>query len=189
MTAYAGREAWKLGKGEVTATQATSHLLMEGSTRVGLAVVGGVVGQSIGLLLLGPAGALIVGGLLPMVAQGAARPLVNRIASAVGLGSKADEELDARREALCLEVEKAIDGKLSVLRAKHRQVGDGAAGTYVRHRLADEARHLDECQGRLFSLRNDDGRCPDRPIELLRVALRAVHPARYQAPLRSLLTR
>ena len=70
----AAREALKLGKGEVSAAQAASHLLIEGSSRAGLAVVGGVVGQSVGYLLLGPAGALIGGGLLPVVAQGAVRP-------------------------------------------------------------------------------------------------------------------
>ena len=88
---------------------------------------------------------------------------------------------------MCDVVEKAIDDKLSVLRARYRQVRDGPAGTYVRHRLLDEARHLDECQGRLFALRTDSGASRERGLEILRAAMQSVHPARYQGPLRRLL--
>ena len=48
----AARQAWRLKSGEVTAGQAMSHLLMEGSARAGLAVVGGIAGASVGFLLL-----------------------------------------------------------------------------------------------------------------------------------------
>ena len=183
----AARQMWKLKKGEMTGTQATSQILIEGTARAGLAVAGGIVGQSVGLLLLGPAGALIVGGVLPIVAQVGAGSLVARAKSAVGRRSEIDEDNDAHCENLCVAVEKAIDHKLSTLRLKHRQVSNGVAGTYIRHRLMDEARHLDECQGRLLALRKEGRDRPDRVAEILRISLRAVHPGRYQRELRGLL--
>ena len=113
--------------------------------------------------------------------------MVGRVKSALGLRPKTATEVDARCSALCIAVEKAIDDKLSTLRLKYRLLGNGAASTYVRHRLKDEARHLDESQAHLLALRqNGEGR-PDRVVETLRIALRAVHPARYQAELRALL--
>lgn len=183
----AARQLWRLKKGEVTRAQAASQLLIEGTTRAGLAVAGAIVGQSVGLLLLGPAGALIATGVLPILAQAGAGPLVGRVKNIVGLRSKVHEEVDVRCRALCVAVERAIDDKLSTLRLKHRQVGNGAAGAYVRHRLMDEARHLEESQGRLLALRQDGRDRPTRVVETLRIALQAVHPARFQPELRGLL--
>ena len=178
----AARQAWKLKKGEITAGQAMSHLLMEGSARAGLALAGGVAGSSVGFLLLGPAGALVVGNLLPVVAQSAAPSLIDRIRGRPT--ANADEE--ARCEALGAAVEKAIDRKLSILRAKYRQAGDGPVGRYVRHRLLDEARHLDECQDRLFTLSSGNRRPPERAVAILRIASQSVHRGCYQAPLAGL---
>ena len=183
----AARHLWSLKKGEVTGTQATSQILLEGGTRAGLAVVGSVVGQAVGLVLFGPAGALIGGGVSPIVAQAGAPQLVGRVKDAFGLRSKKETEVDDECRALCLTVEQAIDDKLAMLRLKHRQVGDGPAGAYVRSRLRDEARHLDECQGYLLRLRQEGENRPDRALEILRTAVRAVHPARYQLELRRLL--
>ena len=182
----AARNAWKLRKGEVTAGQAMSHLLMEGSARAGLAVVGGIAGASVGFLLLGPAGALVLGNTLPMAAQSGARPLIDGIRAR--FGQKADEDREARSEALCAAVTKAIDRKLSILRTKYRQVGDGTAGRYVRRRLLDEARHLDECQDRLLALSSGDRRGADRVVDALRIATQSVHPGCYHAPLARLVT-
>ncbi len=180
----AARNAWRLKKGEVTAGQAMSHLLMEGSARAGLAVVGGIAGTSVGFLLLGPAGALVLGNVAPVVAQGAVSSLIGRIRER--FGQTADEGREARSEALCAAVTTAIDRKLSILRTKYRQVGDGTAGRYVRRRLLDEARHLDECQDRLLALSTGDRRGTDRAV--LRIATQSVHPGCYQAPLARLLT-
>ena len=121
------------------------------------------------------------------MAQAGAGPLIGRAKNVVGLRAKTDAEIDARCENLCIAVEQAVDDKLSTLRLKHRQVGNGAAGIYIRYRLMDEARHLDECQGRLMALRQEESDRPDRVREVLRIALRAVHPVRYQRELRSLL--
>lgn len=179
----AARETWKLRKGEVTAGQAMSHLLMEGSARAGLAMVGGLAGSSVGFLLLGPAGALIIGNVLPVVAQGAAPTLVARLRARIG--PKADGELSARCDALCDTLAAAMESKLAVLRTKYRQVGDGPAGMYVRYRLLDRARHLDEYQDRLLELREDTN-VADRTVEILRVASQSVHPRCYQSALRKL---
>lgn len=183
----AARQLWQFKKGEVAGTQAVSQILIEGTARAGLAVAGGIAGQSLGFLLLGPAGALIVGGVLPIVAQAGARSIVGRVKIAVGLQSKTAQNIDAHCTALCVAVEKAIDDKLATLRLKHRQVGNGEAGTYVRHRLMDEARYLDECQGQLLTLRQEGRDRPDRVAEILRIVLRAVHPGRYQRELSGLL--
>ena len=187
LTYVAARQMWKLKKGEVTGTQAASQILIEGTARAGLAVAGGIVGQSVGLLLLGPAGALIFGGVLPILAQAGAGSLVVGAKNAVGLRSKTDKVIDSYCDDLCETAERAIDDKLSTLRLKHREVGNGVAGTYIRYRLLDEARHLDECQGRLVELRQEGRYRPDRVAEVLRIALRAVHPSRYQQELRGLL--
>ena len=182
----AARQAWKLKKGEVTAAHAASHLLIEGSTRVGLAVVGNVVGASIGVLLFGPAGGMVGAALTPVVAQSGAGLLSSRVAKAVGLRTKVEEEIDAKCEALSHAVNDAIDVMHAKLRLKHRLVGNGVAGIYVRHRLIDEARHLDECQGELQRLRDGRQTGRDRAASTLRVVTRSVHTSRCQAQIRDL---
>lgn len=182
----AARQAWRFKEGEVTAGQAMSQLLMIGSARAGLAAVGGVAGSSVGLLLLGPAGALIVGNLAPVAAQGAARPLVALFGK--WFGSREGKDSGARCDDFCDTVATAIQSKLAILRTKYRQVGDGPAGTYVRYRLLDQARHLDECQNRLFEVNRGDGNATDRAIEILRVASQSLHPACYRAALPKLPT-
>ena len=182
----AARQAWRFKEGEVTAGQAMSQLLMQGSARAGLAAVGGVAGSSVGLLLLGPAGALIVGNLAPLAAQGAARPLVALFGK--WFGSREGKDFGARCDDFCNTVATAIQSKLAILRAKYRQVGDGPAGTYVRYRLLDQARHLDECQNRLFEVNRGYGNATDRAIEILRVASQSLHPACYRAALPKLPT-
>lgn len=181
------RQLWKLKKGQVTAPEAASDLLIQGSTRAGLAVAGGFVGKSIGLLVLGPAGALVGGALGPVVAQAGAGRLAPRIRKAVRLRPKVDRGIDDTCDALSHDVEKAIDQMLAVLRRKHRLIGSGVAGTYVRHRVIDEARHLDECQGELLRLRCDPWGARSRAVSMLRIASRSVHPSRYQGTLRDLL--
>ena len=183
----AARQAWKLKSGEVTASQAASHLLIEGSTRAGLAVGGGIVGTSIGLLVLGPAGALIGGAFAPVFAQAGAGRLVVRVKEATGLESEEDKEIDRRSDEFLSTVRKAIDDKLEVLRIKYRLVGGGVAGEYVRYRLADDGRHLRESLHELSRLEQDRRDVRSRAISILRVALRSVHSSHYQRPLRALL--
>ena len=84
-------------------------------------------------------------------------------------------------------VRNALDEKLVALRVKYRRVGSGVAGTYVRHRLADEGRHLRQCEDELVRLADGDRGGLGRAVSILRVALRSVHPSRYQTQLRDLL--
>ena len=183
----AARQAWKLKEGEVTASQAASHLLIEGSTRVGLAIGGGIAGTSIGLLVLGPAGALVVGALAPVVAQAAAGRLASWMRGAIGLDSEEDMEIHHRCDPFVVAVQKAIEEKLRILRVKYRLVGRGVAGEYVRYRLADEGRHLHECRRELLRVKKDRQNARSRAVSILRVAMRSVHASRYQRPLRDLL--
>ncbi|MYF30486.1 MAG: hypothetical protein F4169_16890 [Gammaproteobacteria bacterium] len=183
----AARQVWKLKTGEVTASQAASHLLIEGSARVGLAVTGGVVGTSIGLLVLGPAGALVAGALAPIIAQAGAGRLAAWLREVGGLQSETYREIESKSNALLLTVQNAINEKLAVLRVKYRRAGNGVAGRYVRHRIADEGRHLHECKSEVVRLRDNEKGKLDSAVSIIRVALRSVHPSRYQAQLRDLL--
>lgn len=183
----AARQVWKLKDGEITASQAASQLLIEGSARVGLAVAGGVVGTSVGLLVLGPAGALVGGALVPILAQAGTGRLTSLVREALGLRSEADAEIDRKCHSLLEAVRNALDEKLATLRVKYRRVGGGVAGTYVRHRLADEGRHLRECEDELVRLADGERGGVGRAVSILRVAPRSVHPSRYQPQLRDLL--
>ena len=183
----AARQVWKLKTGEVTASQAASHLLIEGSARFGLAVTGGIVGTSIGLLVLGPAGALVGGALAPIIAQAGAGRLAAWLREVGGLQSETYREIERKCNALLIAVRNAIDEKLAALRVKYRQAGSGVAGTYVRHRIADEGRHLHECKSELVRLGDNENGARDSAVSIIRVALRSVHPSRYQAQLRNLL--
>ena len=183
----AARQVWKLKDGEITASQAASQLLIEGSARVGLAVAGGVVGTSVGLLVLGPAGALVGGALVPILAQAGTWRLTSLVRATLGYPSEAYAEIDRKCHSLLEAVRSAVDEKLAALRVKYRLVGSGVAGTYVRHRLADEGRHLRECEDELVRLADGDRGGLGRGVSILRVALRSVHPSRYQTQLRDLL--
>lgn len=61
------REFNRFCQGQVTGSQAVQEVLISGSIRSGLAVVGNYVGVAIGLLVFGPAGALVLGSVLPIV--------------------------------------------------------------------------------------------------------------------------
>ncbi|MXY53916.1 MAG: hypothetical protein F4Y86_15530 [Gammaproteobacteria bacterium] len=188
LAVVAARQAWMLGKGQVTVGQAASQLVLEGSTRAGLAVVGGVVGQAVGLLILGPAGGLVAGALGPVAAQAGARRVAAFAEGVVRRGKDRQhrQKFDALLSDVIQSIENAIELKLMAYRRKYREVGLGKAGLYVRHRLLDEARHLEENSALLHRLRTDDGKPEARTRELLRVATRTVHAACYQEPLRGL---
>ncbi|MGH8453972.1 MAG: hypothetical protein ACRESW_05415, partial [Nevskiales bacterium] len=63
------RNLMNYNAGKVSGTQAVEQIVLDGSTRVGLAVAGGYLGTGIGLLVFGPAGALVWGSVLPVLAQ------------------------------------------------------------------------------------------------------------------------
>src|SRR5699024_10871028 len=54
---------------EITGTQAFQEVLLDGGTRAGLAVAGNYVGVGVGLLVFGPAGALVLGAVMPVLSQ------------------------------------------------------------------------------------------------------------------------
>jgi len=55
--------------GRIRSDQAMELIIMDGGTRIGLATIGGFLGSGIGLLVYGPAGALIWGSMMPILAQ------------------------------------------------------------------------------------------------------------------------
>ncbi|MYB39191.1 MAG: hypothetical protein F4Y26_17765 [Gammaproteobacteria bacterium] len=178
----AAQKLWQLGKGEVTMGQAASHLLIEGTARSGLAIAGGVLGAAVGLLVLGPAGALVVGHLAPVAAQGGAPALVRWFK---GLG---DDKQAPELESFCWAGVDAIDRKRALFRTKHQSLGAGAAGTYARYRLVDEMTHLEESRDRLVALTRDRRDPAERLLDAIRTTSRAVHPASVQRALKRALS-
>lgn len=54
------RNVGRMNRNEITGAQAIQEVLLDGGTRAGLAVVGNYVGVGVGLLVFGPAGALVL---------------------------------------------------------------------------------------------------------------------------------
>ena len=182
------RQYGRAHRGEVSGSQAFQEVLLDGAARSGLAVAGGYVGTGIGLVLFGPAGALVFGALVPIASQTQA----GRLRKGLGTWFKDEgdlawhEEVLAAIERLRRRAQAALRWKQAALRQRPTLSGEDLVANYLRWRASEDLCFQREVAFRL--LQQD----LDRNIEDVVIAhsewltVCGLHPATYQTELREL---
>jgi hypothetical protein len=179
----------RLNRGEVTSTQAFQDILLDGSVRAGLAVLGGYVGTGVGLVVFGPAGGLVLSAVVPVLTQMQTTRVRELLDKWTGTDAYRDWSRDAAHalDRLIERLMAQLQSKADLVKA--RQVADD--GDVVRHyvnaRLHDELDHLREAYCRLSAIQNDE----KASIEIKAVRVIAwvsrstLHPVVYQTQMRA----
>lgn len=184
------RNIGRLNRNEITGSQAIQEVLLDGGTRAGLAIAGKYVGASIGWLVLGPAGALVLGALTPIASQRQAGLLKGKLDEWVKDETYRCWEKQARC-ALSVLLDKAGEAlqlKADLLKTRQPVKADAAAIRYLYWRTNDELCFLREAWSRLQVIREDDS----STVELLVARTTAwlststLHPVAYQTELAEL---
>lgn len=186
----AWRNHARYARGEVTVSQAAQQVLLDGGSKMALAAVGGFIGPAVGLLVFGPAGALVLGSVVPVISQMRYRTLQKGLDRIIG-----SDEYEAWRgrmqvavDALAVALHKALRAKADGLRCQTQAAPAGDAGDYLRWRLQDDIAGVVEAGCRLDDVVKDTR----STIEMLTANLLqwlgegVVHPVAYQRELKAL---
>jgi hypothetical protein len=186
----AARQIYGWSRGEVTAQDAVAEVMLNGSVRAGLATFGGLAGKTLGLLLLGPAGALVGTTAVPLVLQTCAPSTAKWVRDSVpsdrrdAWNAEVHEVLDELVRACTNGLEK----KLDMLRDKCRSVGRGPLGKFMRGRIEEDALFLKERLAQAAGLHRvelEDVDVRHRAV-MEWVMSTTVHPARLQDAIKRL---
>jgi uncharacterized membrane protein len=173
--------------GKVSTMQAVEQIILDGSTRIGLAVAGGYAGSAIGLLVFGPAGALVLGATVPVLSQAQASSITGALDKLVRGDDYKQwaEEINQAVDASVACLEQAIEDKRQILRSKYGALGSGGVSDYVRARIEDDARFLRESLALLKHLNQQHWDAAEqRALAVIRWAgSSTIHPACYQSEL------
>ena len=176
-----------VGRGSCRSRTLPFEVAVDGAVKGTLTAAGGFAGQSIGLLLFGPAGAVVfaaVGGTGALFGSDWARHQLDKV-----LVSKWILSLDGPAEHFRLSLKTAMRGKIGIILKKvdRLDVTDRELAAWLRLRMLDNAVAIAEG---LAELEFDavERKQPDRARELLRLMKDAgVHPWSVQPKLRALL--
>lgn len=175
--------------GSLTLQDLPFEVAVDGAVTGGLTVAGGFVGQSLGLLLFGPAGAVVfgaLGGTGALFGSGWTREKIDRMLVADWVRGLDDPAEDFR-----MALKRAMRRKIQILKEKIDRLGsvDGALVAWIRLRLLDDVVAVAEGVAKLeFDV--VDREQPTRARELLRVMHEAgVHPWSVQSELAGLVGR
>jgi hypothetical protein len=190
MLLNAVRNVDRYRSGQMTGSQAVQDIIVNGAVRMGLAVAGNYVGVGIGLLVFGPAGAVVLGSALPVVSRlqsARAKRYIDQMTRGESYrqwGREARLLLDA----LGVVLGAGLDDKARRLEVR-AWADDNAAAEYLAWRRDDDLRFVREAELKLKSILQD----LELPIEeavrslLVWLSHATLHPALYQAELRALL--
>jgi len=191
VTLGAIRQWGRYSSGEVSGSQAVQTVLVNGTVSAGLAVAGNYAGVAIGLLVFGPAGALVLGSALPIVS----RTQVGTVKTVAEIVTKG-----ARYKSWQIETHESLQRLIAISQAKLTNKGKrikaraispepALLGDYLNWRLDEDVRFLRECRLRLKVIQNDQQLTVEAASERLLVWLSTctLHPATYQKELRRLL--
>lgn len=142
------RNAWDWQKGNQTFQSATFNIALDSLSKGGMAIAGGFAGTGLGLLLFGPAGAYILGGISSVF--GATQGNV--------LTSQLDRFLDPEREETLFKLSNELldvcnvelNKKIFLLDQKISVLSDDGISLYVQYRL-----NLDKAACKIAIRRND----------------------------------
>lgn len=173
--------------GKIRSDQAMEQVLVDGGTRVGLATLGGFVGSGIGLVVYGPAGALIWGALMPILAQSQATRLTGKVQDSLKTKELLhwEKELQSVNRKLLKKIDDSLDEKIKLYRIKYCEFEAGFLSDYVKRRIADEGRYLKELKTEILQIRENSRISEEeRSIEILRLTLHStIHPVKFQKEL------
>jgi hypothetical protein len=175
-------------KGSVPLANLPFEIALGGAAKGGLAAAGGLAGKSIGLLLFGPAGAVVgggVGGIVSTFGAGRLRSAVDGLVAPQwekDATIACDAFLDSMEAALAKKAE-ILAGKLKMFEADHRD-----EMRWIADRIADDRLFVLEGAGRVTALRRKPGDVQNRMQAALRVMHdHAVHPWTVREKLAELL--
>ena len=191
ITLGAIRQWGRYSKGQVSGSQAVQEVLVNGTVSASLAVAGNYAGVAIGLLVFGPAGALVLGSALPILSRTQVGA-VKKVAEAMTTGaqykswqSEAYESLDELIDVLGTK----LTQKIKLLKARGTFPKSALMADYLSWRVDEDVRFLRECRVRLKGIQDDPQLKVEDAGEQLLVWLSTctLHPATYQNELRRLL--
>ena len=173
-------------KGQVSGSQAIQDVVINGSVRAGLAVAGNYAGVAIGLLIFGPAGALVLGSTLPILSRTQSERAKEMLERFVPSDKYKVWEKDARLalDALRGTLHAGLIAKAEGINAKSWNASNVAAD-YLAWRQEDDLRFLHEAGLRLAAIGHES----KLPVEdagnqiLVWLSTSTLHPAVYQAEL------
>ena len=180
------RQWQRYSNGQITASLAIQDVIVNGAIRSGLAVAGNYVGIGIGLLVFGPAGAVVLGSALPILS----RTQANLVNAALIRGTSGERHEAWEKQAktafgeLIEVLESGLKANIEIIKARTTS-GPGMARSFLEWRLNDELCFLQEALARLQSILN----APDLPVEdagqqlLIWTSTSTLHPAVYQTAL------
>jgi len=188
LTAVRGFDRFR--KGQVTGSQAIQDVVVNGTVRATLAVAGNYAGVAIGLVVFGPAGALVLGSALPILSRTQTERTKRWVEQATRDSSYANWEKEARQalDALVTVLQNGLKSKEERLKSRAWSASNVAAD-YLAWRQDDDLRFLREATLRLNSLIKNRELNIDKIGEqlLLWISTSTLHPAVYQTQLASLL--
>ncbi len=179
----------RASRGEITGSQAVQEVLLDGGTRAGLAVVGGYVGSGVGLLVFGPAGALVFGAVTPVLSQMQAGRIKGQLDKLLTSKVYKVWEADAKQalDRLAGTLEDSLKRKAELLKRSAPMDRDGVVGVYLDWRHEEEVRGLREAWCRLNAIRKSGESMEVRArISMQWLGGGAVFPAEYQEELLAL---
>lgn len=178
-------------KGQVTGSQAIQDVVVNGTVRAGLAVAGNYAGVAIGLLVFGPAGALVLGSALPVLSRTQSERAKGLLDRATRGPSFLIWEKEARLawDALVEVLRAGLKDKEKMIKARAWSASNAAAD-YLAWRRDEDIRFLREAALRLDSMANDRELNIDKASEqiLVWITTSTLHPAVYQSQLKQLLS-
>lgn len=172
-------------KGSISLRDLPLEVVVDGALRGSLAIAGGFTGRAIGLLLFGPAGAVIFGGAGEVGVIFGASEIRRRFDDLLAREWAAEVRVSADRFRTALD--KAMRWKIASIdfKASKVEASDQGFAEWLRLKFADQALHVAECKAQLEDLREKP---IDRANELLRLMHEAgVHHWSVRGPLRDLL--
>ena len=174
----------------MTGSQAVQDVIVNGVVRTGLAVTGNYVGVGIGLLVFGPAGAVVLGSVLPVLSRWQSER-TKRVLDWLFRGESYrqwESEARQRLDALGAVLGAGLEDKVRRIKTQ-AWTDDHAAAAYLAWRHDDDLRFLGEAELKLKSILQD----PERPVEeaaslhLVWLSHSTLHPALYQREFRAWL--
>lgn len=182
------RNAYGWWKGDFSLGDALANAAVDVGTKVPLAGAGALAGQGLGILLFGPAGGVVFGGVMAVAGASQSRKVLAMLKT--WLNKEAAEKLQmASNEVLDL-LHEAIGKKIKIIKRKAKEFDSKQElEAYLVNRLREECAYFEERRNETISVRNKYG---DEPTELAiktfdLVRRSKVHPALFQKELEKLL--
>ncbi|NZA27788.1 hypothetical protein H0E84_15525 [Luteimonas sp. SJ-92] len=181
------RNLERVNRDEITGTQAFQEVLLDGGARAGLAVAGNYVGVGVGLLLFGPAGALVLGAVMPILSQRQSGRLKGKLDELLQDETyrKWAQEAEQATAALAGCADDAIRAKAELLRDRQPADSQAVVARYLQWRLEDELTFLREARLRLKAMCDDETAAVEVSATRLMswLTTSTLHPSLYQAEL------